>query len=79
MLVLEPARISVASLERTAWISARSTEERLDGILGTVSFYETKISSAGAKTAKEAMKVVAREIDSEGLHGVKPTLGSEPP
>jgi hypothetical protein len=32
-----------------------------------------------AKSAKDAMRVVAKEIEKEGLHGVKPTLDSEPP
>lgn len=32
-----------------------------------------------AKSAKDAMRVVAKEVESDGLHGVKPTLDSEPP
>ncbi|XP_006454085.1 hypothetical protein AGABI2DRAFT_113843 [Agaricus bisporus var. bisporus H97] len=67
------------SLNRTSWISARSTEERLDNILKTVIFYEVKVSSMNAKSAKDAMRVVAKEVESDGLHGVKPTLDSEPP
>lgn len=79
MLVLESTRISVSSSKQTAWISGRSTMERLEGILETVNFYEVKVSSEGAKTAKDALKIVAREIDSAGLYCAKPTLGSEPP
>jgi hypothetical protein len=51
----------------------------VNNILETVSFYEAKIANASAKTAKDAMKVVARELELEGLHGVKQTLDSEPP
>ncbi|KXN88778.1 UPF0668 protein C10orf76 [Leucoagaricus sp. SymC.cos] len=64
---------------RTIWISARTTEERLKNIIETVNFYENKISNASAKTVREAMRVVAREIESEGLHGIRLTLDSEPP
>ncbi|KAJ3568594.1 hypothetical protein NP233_g5615 [Leucocoprinus birnbaumii] len=64
---------------RTAWISNRTNEERLNNIMDTASFYEKKVSDAGARTAKDALRIVAQEIESEGLHGVKTTFDSEPP
>ncbi|EKM84119.1 hypothetical protein AGABI1DRAFT_124438 [Agaricus bisporus var. burnettii JB137-S8] len=79
ILVFDNKKNLATSLNRTSWISARSTEERLDNILKTVIFYEVKVSSMNAKSAKDVMRVVAKEVESDGLHGVKPTLDSEPP
>ncbi|KAF5368476.1 hypothetical protein D9758_002263 [Tetrapyrgos nigripes] len=43
----------------------------LSSILSTVHFYEQKITDARARSANQAMKVLAREIDRDGLHGSK--------
>ncbi|KAF9074812.1 hypothetical protein BDP27DRAFT_1380923 [Rhodocollybia butyracea] len=42
----------------------------LTSILESVRFYQEKISAAGARTASQAMQIVAREIDQNGpVHG----------
>lgn len=65
---------------RTTWVSKRTSEERLSNIIDIVSFYENKISNAKAGTAKDAMRVVAQDIERQGLHGVKSiNVDSEPP
>jgi hypothetical protein len=42
-------------------------------------FYEDKVGKAGAVSAKDALQVVSREIDSDGLFGVKNTPEIEEP
>ncbi|KAF9454112.1 hypothetical protein P691DRAFT_810827 [Macrolepiota fuliginosa MF-IS2] len=78
MLVRETDGLA-SPLKSPTWVSTRTAEERLNNILETVSFYEDKVSNADARTAKDAMRVVTREIESEGLHHSKPILDSEPP
>ncbi|KIK70706.1 hypothetical protein GYMLUDRAFT_65921 [Collybiopsis luxurians FD-317 M1] len=34
-------------------------------------FYESKIAASGARSAVQAMQIVAREIDQDGLHGLR--------
>ncbi|THV07535.1 hypothetical protein K435DRAFT_741871 [Dendrothele bispora CBS 962.96] len=41
----------------------------LTNILNAIRFYEEKIKEARARTANQAMRVVAREIDRDGIHG----------
>ncbi|KAJ3984581.1 hypothetical protein F5890DRAFT_1460981 [Lentinula detonsa] len=42
----------------------------LTSMLETIGYYEVKIAAAGAISATQAMQIVAREIDRDGLHGV---------
>lgn len=51
----------------------------LSSILDTTRFYQTKIAAAGARSATQAMSIVAREIDQDGLYGVKETRHVAPP
>ncbi|EIM92219.1 uncharacterized protein STEHIDRAFT_70825 [Stereum hirsutum FP-91666 SS1] len=51
----------------------------LSRLLSVANFYEEKISSAQARTAKEAMRVVAKHIDQDGLFGVGDGEIEEPP
>lgn len=52
--------------------------EAMANIFATTDHYETKIIAAGAKTAKDALRVVAKEIEKDGLSYGK-NLHSEPP
>ncbi|KAI0964018.1 hypothetical protein AcW1_000938 [Taiwanofungus camphoratus] len=52
--------------------------EAMANIFATTDHYETKIIAAGAKTAKDALRVVAKEIEKDGL-GYGKNLHSEPP
>lgn len=40
-------------------------------VLRTVAFYEEKVHSANARSAKEAMRILAKHIDSEGVLGAQ--------
>ncbi|KAF8078888.1 hypothetical protein FPV67DRAFT_1558084 [Lyophyllum atratum] len=59
------------------WIN-RSTDA-LASILEIVEFYEYKVSQAGARTARAAMGVVAKEIEVDGLHAPKTLRESQVP
>ena len=45
-------------------------------VLSTVEFYETKVGAA--RTAKEAMRVVAKEIEQDGIHVGRDVMFEEP-
>lgn len=47
-------------------------------ILGITTFYEDIVAKAGARTAKEAMRCVAKSIEGDGLHGADASRGIEP-
>lgn len=67
-----------ANEQRGSWITEQPTDT-LAYILEITAFYEDRISKAGARTAKEAMRVVAKEIEADGLHGAKISREMEPP
>jgi hypothetical protein len=48
-------------------------------LLTSIEFYQTKVTEAHALSAKAAMRVVAGEIDRDGLHGMKDARETEPP
>ncbi|KAF5384911.1 hypothetical protein D9615_001292 [Tricholomella constricta] len=54
---------------QTTWI--KKSTDALASILEIVDFYERRVNEAGARTAKAAMSVVAKEIEVDGLHAVK--------
>lgn len=51
----------------------------LPRLLSVASFYEEKVGAAHSRSAKEAMRVVARQIDQDGLFGVGDGETEEPP
>jgi hypothetical protein len=51
--------------------SSDQFKEHLARVLDVIQFYEGKVQKTGARSAKDAMRTVAREIEQEGLHGVK--------
>jgi hypothetical protein len=59
--------------------TSSSTTETLDGIVKLTLFYEQRITQAGTRTAKDAMKVVEKEIEVDGLQGLKEMRETEPP
>ncbi|KAL1738253.1 hypothetical protein HDZ31DRAFT_51279, partial [Schizophyllum fasciatum] len=56
------------------WRQSLSTElpalEKLTRMLNCAEFYATKISEGRARSATQAMKIVAREVDADGLQGM---------
>lgn len=51
----------------------------LTRVVAIAAFYGDKIASAGARTASSAMKVIAREVDKDGVHREVDTQGVEEP
>lgn len=66
-----------SSAQGTCWVA--EPRELLSHILSVTEFYEEKVGKAGAVSAKDALQVVSREIDSDGLFGVKNTPEIEEP
>ncbi|KAJ7751293.1 hypothetical protein DFH07DRAFT_745670 [Mycena maculata] len=62
---------------RTSWTNEQPAEVLLARLLSTTEFYQTKVAEAHAQSAKGAMRVVAGEIDRDGLYGVKDGLETE--
>ena len=60
-----------------SWVS--EPRELLSHILSVIEFYEEKVAKAGATSAKDALQVVSREIDANGLFGVKESPEIEEP
>jgi len=68
-----------APWRRTPWITEQPAETLLLRLLSTTEFYQNKIAEANASSANRAMRVVATEIDREGLQGMKDARETEPP
>ena len=66
------------STSRISLVTERPTEI-LTHILKTTEFYEEKVEAAGTRTAKDAMCIVAREIEKDGLHRTKDLREIEEP
>ncbi|KNZ76994.1 Chromatin structure-remodeling complex subunit rsc9 [Termitomyces sp. J132] len=62
---------------QATWIK-RSTEA-LASITELVDFYQGKVTKANARTAKAAMSVVAREIETDGLYTTKSVCEPQAP
>ncbi|KAJ6604834.1 hypothetical protein DFH09DRAFT_1123914 [Mycena vulgaris] len=65
--------------QRKSWTTEQPSEVLLERLLSTTEFYQTKVAEAHAQSAKGAMRVVAGEIDRDGLHGMKDVRETEPP
>lgn len=64
---------------RASWQSDE-TSKTLAHLLSVTDFYGNLIAQAGAHTAKDAMKIVAKDIEKDGLHlGTTADGQSEPP
>ena len=55
--------------ERGSTISGHTTSESLTVLVNVVEFYETKIGHT--RSANQALRTVAQEIDKDGLQGVE--------
>ena len=47
-----------------------SALKSLSRLLSVVGFYEDQLTAAGSWSAQDAMDLVAREIEKEGVHGI---------
>lgn len=55
--------------ERGSAISVRTTSDSLTTLINVVDFYEAKIGQT--RSASQALRAVAHEIDRDGLQGVE--------
>ncbi|KAF8846038.1 hypothetical protein BDN67DRAFT_12014 [Paxillus ammoniavirescens] len=67
------------STDRRISLRSESASKSLQHLLSVVSYYEGQISTATARTAKDSLRVVAKLIEKDGLHGVNDTYGNEDP
>lgn len=79
MVVLKRLSVPQPELYRRNSLGAEQPSDILNRIVTTTQFYEQKVAHANARTAKDAMRVVAREIEADGLYGVKEAREMEPP
>ena len=61
--------ITGAARERGSAISGRTTADSLTMLITVVDFYEAKIGQT--RSANQALRTVAQEIDRDGLQGVE--------
>ncbi|KAJ7361563.1 hypothetical protein DFH08DRAFT_844550 [Mycena albidolilacea] len=67
---------------RSSWTTEQpaAAEVVLERLLhGSIQFYRTKVTEAHVQSARGAMRVVAAEIDRDGLHGMRDAPDTEPP
>lgn len=69
----------ISGNRRASWQSDDTTRA-LAHLLSVTDFYGNLIAQAGTHTAKDAMKVVAKEVEKDGLHaGTRDALEHEEP
>ncbi|KAJ7293157.1 hypothetical protein C8J57DRAFT_1268248 [Mycena rebaudengoi] len=62
-----------------SWSSEQPPEALLARLLSTTEFYKTKVAEAHARSARSALRVVAEDIDRDGLHFLAEGRDTEPP
>ncbi|KAF9225457.1 hypothetical protein BS17DRAFT_599432 [Gyrodon lividus] len=65
------------SMDRRTSLRSESASKSLKHLLSVVSYYEGQISGTTARTAKDSLRVVAKLIEKDGLHGVNDTRDNE--
>jgi hypothetical protein len=65
--LLQAVGLHQVASRRSSWQSD-DTSKTLTRLLSVTDFYGSLIAKAGAQTAKDAMKIVAKEIEKDGLH-----------
>lgn len=61
--------VTGATRERGSGISGRTVSDSLIALINVVDFYEAKIGQT--RSANQALRTVAHEIDRDGLQGVE--------
>ena len=67
--MLKKLDLTGAARERGSTISGRTTSESLTTLVNVVDFYEAKIGHT--RSANQALRTVAQEIDKDGLQGIE--------
>ena len=65
---MKKLEVAGAARERGSTISGRTTSESLTALVSVVDYYEAKIGHT--RSANQALRTVAQEIDRDGLQGV---------
>jgi hypothetical protein len=77
--LLQAVGVPQATSRRASWQSD-DTSKNLAHLLSVTDFYGSLIAQAGAHSAKDAMKIVTKEIEKDGLHlGTAGDWDTEPP
>jgi hypothetical protein len=61
--------VAGAARERGSTISGHTTSESLSLLVNVVDFYEAKVGHT--RSANQALRTVAQEIDRDGLQGIE--------
>lgn len=56
------------SVDRGASLRSDSASKALSRILSTAAYYEGKLESSGTRSAKDAFRIVSKDIEQNGLH-----------
>jgi hypothetical protein len=67
------------SMDRRTSLRSESASRSLKRVLSVISYYEGEIAGRGAQTAKETLRIVARLVDKDGVHGIQRRHEEEDP
>jgi hypothetical protein len=67
--LLKKLDVTGATRERSSGVSGRTVSDSLIVLINVVDFYEAKIGQT--RSANQALRTVAHEIDRDGLQGVE--------
>ncbi|KAG1757162.1 hypothetical protein EDB19DRAFT_1656167 [Suillus lakei] len=67
------------SADRGASLRSDSASKALARVLSTAAYYEGKLAPAGPRSAKDAFRIVSKDIEQNGLHSAHDADDTEPP
>ncbi|KAG0707480.1 hypothetical protein DFH29DRAFT_627107 [Suillus ampliporus] len=67
------------SADRGASLRSDSVSKALARVLSTIAYYEGKLSSAGIHSAKDAFRIVSKDIERNSLHDTHDADDTDPP
>ncbi|KAG1783513.1 hypothetical protein EV702DRAFT_1053969 [Suillus placidus] len=67
------------SVDRGASLRSDSASKALSRVLSTTVYYEGKLASAGTRSAKDAFRIVSKDIEQNGLHSAHDADVTDPP
>ncbi|KAG1885479.1 hypothetical protein F4604DRAFT_103814 [Suillus subluteus] len=67
------------SVDRGASLRSDSVSKALSRVLSTAAYYEEKLASADTRSAKDAFRIVSKDIEQNGLHSAHDADDTDPP
>jgi len=64
--------------DHRASLRSDTASKALARILSTTAYYDGKLSSAGTRSAKDAFRIVSKDIEQNGLHSAHDVDDSDP-